>query len=429
MCTKSLRLYLRDGQNVLDCHGLSGGKIKIEVIGSHTNDVIQGCKAANLRFTESEEIEQRKEEVRVAPNPFETVGLPTKNIPPESDRPRDWGANLVPNYILRVDSDDGLVVGGGFTRQSFAFGKNPFGQRHMFTGGVSSNGGFEALYTGTFQQWNPKLQLSLTAEISTIDEADFFGFGNDTSDDGDSDFFDTDQTRSTITPGLDYVVSPKVNLFTGLEVNLGSTDDDDDSLLNELAPLGVGDFNWLGIFAGINYDTRDRTVVSSPGVHLRLEGSFSPATLDLDDSFTSVEGELAGFIGLGSRSMLALRLGGRNVEGEFPFQEAAYLGGRLNVRGLDTDRFAGDASVFGNAEIRFSLGEASAYVARAEYGLFFFADVGRVFLEGEDDEDDLHPSLGGGVSITALDGTFVVSASIAQSEERTKGSFNAGFTF
>ena len=131
---------------------------------------------------------------------------------------------------------------------------------------------------------------------------------------------------------------------------------------------------------------------------------------------------------MGERSLLALRLGGRNVEGDVPFQEAAYLGGRTDVRGLDTDRFAGDASVFANAEIRFKLGEASAYVARAEYGLFFFADVGRVFLEDED-EDDLHPAAGGGVSITALDGTFVVSAAIATSEERTKGIFNAGFTF
>ena len=42
-------------------------------------------------------------------------------------------------------------------------------------------------------------------------------------------------------------MSSKVNLFGGFEVNLSSTDDDDDSLLNELAP--VGDFNWLGIFA------------------------------------------------------------------------------------------------------------------------------------------------------------------------------------
>ena len=426
--TKSLRLYLRGGQNILDCHGLVGGGIKIEVIGNHTNDVIQGCKAANLRFTESEEIEQRKEEIRVAPNPFETVGLPTKNVPPDSDRPRDWGSNLVPNYIARIDSDDGLVVGGGFTLQRFAFGRNPFGQRHMLTAGVSSNGGFEASYTGTYQPFNPKLQYSLAANITSIDEADFFGFGNDTSDDGDSDFFDTDQTRTTITPSLDYVLSSKVNLFTGVEFNINSTDDDDDSLLNELAPLGVGDFNWAGLFGGINYDTRDRTVVESPGFHFRLEGSFSPAALDLDDSFTSVEGEIAGFIGLGERSLLALRLGGRNVEGDFPFQEAAYLGGRTDVRGLDTDRFAGDASVFANAEIRFKLGEASAYVARAEYGLFFFADVGRVFLEDED-EDDLHPAAGGGVSITALDGTFVVSAAIATSEERTKGIFNAGFTF
>ena len=61
--------------------------------------------------------------------------------------------------------------------------------------------------------------------------------------------------------------------------------------------------------------------------------------------------------------------------------------------------------------------------------MFAFADVGRVFLDDEDDEDDLHPSAGGGISVSALDQTFLLSLAIARSEERTSGVFSAGFSF
>ena len=428
--TKSLRLYLRGGQNTLVCHTPARGGTKIEVIGARANDVLEGCKGANLRFTEAEEIERRKTLVRIAPNPFEQASVPTLNIPPEAERPRDWRTGTLPVYTVRANSDDGLVLGGGAVFSRFQFGKNPFGQRHTLSGGVSvTRGEFEATYAGVFQHWNPRLQSSLTATIDSIDLADFFGFGNETSDSGDSDFFETEQTRATITPALDYVLSPKVNLIAGLEVNFNSTDDNDDSLLNELAPLGVGDFNWVNLFAGVDYDTRDKSVLNSPGFHLRLQADFSPSFLDVEGSFNSVEGEVEGFIGLGSRSLLALRLGGRNVSGDFPFQEAAYLGGRTNLRGFDDNRFAGDASVFGTAEYRYSLGEASAYVARAEYGVFVFSDIGRVFLDEDEDADEIHPSAGIGFSITGLDKTFGLSLSIARSDERTTGNFVAGYSF
>ena len=104
------------------------------------------------------------------------------------------------------------------------------------------------------------------------------------------------------------------------------------------------------------------------------------------------------------------------------------------MRGLDNRRFAGDASAFGSAELRVSLGQASAYLAQAEYGVFFFSDVGRVFtddIEVDDsvDSDDLHASAGAGISASALDDTFILSFAVARSEERTAAVFSAGFSF
>ena len=428
--TKSLRVYLGAGQDNVICRGALDSKIKIDIIGSQAEDVLQGCDNANLRFTEAEEIERRKQPLRIAPAPFEKITLPTKNIPAPSDRPRDWGSAAVPIYQASFSSEDGLILGYGRRFSFFEFGKNPFGQRHAISAAVSlGQSTYEVAYDGAFQHWNPKLQSSLTASVSSIEQADFFGFGNDTSDDGIDGFFETDQTRITISPSVSYLATSDLNVFSGVSLNYNSTDDNDNTLLNELAPFGVGDFGWVNLFAGVDYNTRDLSSFNNPGLQFRLQANVSPELWDVDSSFGSIEAEAAGYISVGSRSLLALRVGGENVSGTFPFQEAAYVGGDANVRGFDENRFAGDASVFGNAEFRYSLGRASAYVSEADYSVFVFGDVGRVFTDIDDDSDEYHSSGGAGVSASALDRTFLLSLAVARSDEDTTAVFAAGYSF
>ena len=428
--TKSLRVYLRAGQDTVVCQGALDGKIKIDVIGSQAEDVLQGCETANLRFTESEEIERRKQPLRIAPAPFEKLTLPTKNIPAPADRPRDWGTAAVPIYQASFSSEDGLILGYGRNFSLYEFGKNPFGQRHAISAAVSlGEGTFDVVYDGTFQHWNPKLQSSLAVSVASIEQADFFGFGNGTSDNASDDFFETDQTRATISPSISYLVTQNFNTFSGVEINYNSTDDNDDTLLNQLAPFGVGDFGWVNIFAGVDYNTRDLSSFNNPGFHFRLQASVSPELWDVDSTFGSVEGEVAGYFSIGSRSLLALRLGGENVSGTFPFEEAAYIGGDENVRGFDNDRFAGDASVFSNVELRYSLGRASAYLSEADYSVFVFGDVGRVFTDIDGDSNEYHSSGGAGISASALDRTFLLSLAAAVSDEKTTGVFTAGYSF
>jgi outer membrane protein assembly factor BamA len=227
---------------------------------------------------------------------------------------------------------------------------------------------------------------------------------------------------------LRYTFSPQLDVFAGPRVTYSSTDDDDDTLLNQLRPYGVGDFGLLAFQGGFDFDTRDNTNLYGPGVHFRVQGSLFPEVWDVEDMFGAVEGEVAGYVSLSRPLLLALRVGGKKVFGTFPFQEAAYIGGNTTVRGYDSNRFAGDASVFGNAELRFTLGKASAFMFRAEYGLFIFGDVGRVFIDDED-SDKWHPSGGGGLSAATLDRSLLWSLTVAQSEEKTAFFFTANYSF
>ncbi len=427
--TKSLRLYLREGADTLTCQGEPGRKMKIEVIGQRDTDVLSGCETAKLRFHDTEDMVKRMQPFRAAPNPFSH--LPSYNLDPEVwTKPRDWRHRIVPIYRIGFGSDAGFVLGGGLTVDRFEFGKLPYGQRHSaqaaYSFGLKT---FEITYEGKFQHWNPRLLTTVEAGSSGFEQSRFFGFGNETPDNRGDDFFETEQLQFSLAPTVSYAFSPQLAIFAGGQLKYSSTDDDEDTLLNQLRPYGVGDFGQLSFNLGVEIDTRDRTKLYGPGMYIRLKGSVTPEVWDVDDgTFGAIEGEVAGYIGLTERLLLALRVSGRNVFGTFPFQEASYIGGNDTVRGLDNNRFGGDASIFGNAELRFTLGQASALLFRGEYGLFIFGDVGRVFVD-DDDSDKWHPSGGGGISVSTLERSLLWSLSIARSEEQTSFFFNADFSF
>ena len=124
---------------------------------------------------------------------------------------------------------------------------------------------------------------------------------------------------------------------------------------------------------------------------------------------------------------LALRVGGKKLFGTYPYHEAAYLGGATTLRGYNEQRFAGDAAVFGNAELRLFLTRYHV-VLPGDFGIFGLADVGRVFLEGET-SDRWHRAVGGGIWFAFIDRASTVSIAMAQSPENRLFYARAGFMF
>ena len=61
-------------------------------------------------------------------------------------------------------------------------------------------------------------------------------------------------------------------------------------------------------------------------------------------------------------------------------------------------------------------------------GVLALADVGRVFLEGED-SDEWHPGYGGGLWLAFLDRQNVLSIMVAESESRVGLYIRMGFAF
>jgi len=135
---------------------------------------------------------------------------------------------------------------------------------------------------------------------------------------------------------------------------------------------------------------------------------------------------------------LALRAGGKKVFGTYPYLEAASIGqgglgaGALGepqdtVRGFRARRFLGDASAFGNAEVRLRLSSITL-ILPGTWGINGFGDVGRVWLEGET-SDTWHNGVGGGIWISLLNDRMAFSTGFAHSNEADLYYFKGGFSY
>ena len=99
--------------------------------------------------------------------------------------------------------------------------------------------------------------------------------------------------------------------------------------------------------------------------------------------------------------MLAFRAGGRKVWGDAPFHEAAFLGGHRYGAGVTPQRYAGDASVFGNTELRVPLVSIRSWIP-IDIGILGFVDAGRVYVDGSS-PGGWHSVTGGGLWFGIID--------------------------
>ena len=193
-------------------------------------------------------------------------------------------------------------------------------------------------------------------------------------------------------------------------------------------PYGTGDFGQVGARLGLTLDGRDFERAPTRGALIAVEGNYYPQAWSVEEAFGEVHGIAAVYATapIPLRPTLALRAGGKQVWGRYPFHEAAYLGGSTTIRGLRRQRYAGDAAAFGNAELRMALFGGGSLGTR--FGIFGLADIGRVYLK-DDVSDKWHTGFGGGVWLSLSNPNNTVSLAVAESEGRTSVYLEGGFMF
>ena len=339
-----------------------------------------------------------------------------KNSDPKKDRPwlepRSFGHWTVPQTIVGWSPDIDLLIGGGFTRTSWGFRNRPEATIQTLRGVFATgdmNGKLE--YAGTFRKAASGLSLRLNVFGSGIERFNFFGLGNDTPEETDRERYKTEENVAFASPTLRWESGPRFEAHAGPEVRFSKSPTSGPTIVGDEQFYGTGDFGTVTLKAGLHLDTRGRPGAHASanlaegfveaagarkvtGLQLVASGAYVPEVWDVESGYGWIDGFVATHLG-NSRIHVALRAGGRKVWGTYPWFDAAYLGG-LNNRGFRSHRFAGDASLYGTAELRLWIGHLPTPIVPLRFGVLGFGDVGRVWLEGE--RPGIRPGAGGSSS-------------------------------
>lgn len=425
--TGELRLFLRGGGDSIVVGGPRRDGITIRVVGGAGEDVLlDSARAGHLQMYDADSGTVVRGAAGLDRRPYRP---PPKRTPTEIP-PRDWGHRWQTGAMLTGGPDIGVLLGASRTLTVYGFRSLPFASRHRFRAGIATGPWtYRADYRGEFRRLNSPMHAELHLRASGIDVLRFHGFGNELPATGSREFYRVTQQQYGLSVALVRPVGGHAEATVGAGGRFVSTDDRPGRYLTTLDPYGDGHFGVLGAHAALGVSTRGTPGGAGTGVDLVVGGSVFPAWWDVRSAYGEGHAEAIGVVHLPAplAPALHLRVGGKRLWGRYPYFDAAFLGSSTTVRLGRENRYAGDAAVWANSELHLRLGRLFVG-APADVGVLGLADVGRVFLAGES-SDQWHGAAGGGVWLSLLDRSNVVSVSVARSAERTALYFQAGFGF
>ncbi len=424
--TEEVRLYMAGGADSVVARG-GHGKITVRVIGGGGEDFVDDQSGVGLRVADADPVTvvERGHGTHLDTKPYT---MPVREKAPWIP-PRDWGRRNIFYPFIGGNTDLGVLFLLGWQTESYGFRKDPYANEHTFRIAYATNaGGFGGDYRGEFRRENSRAYSGLYVRASMLDFLHYYGFGNDTPAPEDEDFYKVKQSTYRVEPSYTFPLAGELMGTVRANATYAKTKLEGDHFIDQDTPYGADNFAQAGVGVGLSFDTRDSEVLPMRGVHVAVDGTVFPEVWDVVSTFSEVHGEASYYqpLGIGA-TVLALRAGGKRVWDEFPYYEAAYIGGGRNVRGYPQARYGGDASVYGNAELRIPLTRIYILVP-GTLGVFALGDVGRVYLDGES-SSTWHSTFGGGIWASFLNTANTYSLSIADSEEATRVYLIVGMAF
>ena len=414
--TREIRVYLHGGDDSATVTGSAGSSIPVRVIGGNGNNTLIDratvggrSKAARLYDQGSVDNVKYGRNMRLELDSYVDALNAYYNRRPlvhaygrEVFPVKDYGVKIKPVVGLKTGHRISAAPKIGIARYVYGFRKVPYSSMVQADVAFSTGtGGLKANLLGDKRFESSDIHLPAIATVSQIEVVQFRGFGNDVEDSDDS-FFDVKQTQWSFYPGIGFTFAPGSDLTIGPIVRSTRTDSAKSDFLALTRPYGFSTFSQAGVQLKLHFDSRLESDSSRPRFVVDFTGSGYPGFWDAETAYESVEGVAAAFVPIpvGPKPVIALRGGGKKLYGNFPYFDAAFIGGGSSFRTEHRQRFAGDASLYGSAELRVPLFKFATIVP-TDVGALGFTDAAKVLVDG-DSPGGWHTAAGGGIWIGAI---------------------------
>jgi hypothetical protein len=424
--TSEVRVYLHNGDDRAVVRGADSDAITVRVIGGNGDDVFEdvaGGGATRFYDASGENRFIAKSGTRVSTEEW----IPPKMGPgirlAAAWRP-DWGGEKGWGPSVSFADGAGVVVGFGPRLTSYGFRRLPY-RWHAAANALyaTGNGRPGVNLSFDYRMENSPGGLRLDARATRFEAFRYHGIGNNTIVPR-GDFELTNQDLIAIEPAFTWEIGwrarenlpsdfvEKAQPLPGLRPLIGQLRAGpvlywNDFDIKPFSPLGAEDRagtivrGRVGARMSLDLDRTARQTITDRGWKFHGALAGYPPVWDVKQSFASVSAVASAYFPLpGDGTHLAFRLGGETVSGPFPPQHAAFIGGGPTVRGYRWQRFAGQNSSFGSAELRVPVGIVNVLL-KWNAGVFALADAGRVWFNRES-PGGWHTSVGGGLWFSAL---------------------------
>ena len=421
--TAEVRVYLHDGDDIAVVRGSAPYGVRVRVIGGNgNNQLADSSRVGGGRRVLTYDVGQISG-VYYGPDSLRDtlfnrrpwVNDTGSYEPP----PRDFGRRFKPTAGFGGGSGLGFVPQLGVQWTNYGFRNYPYSSRVVLEAEYSTRiSGYRVTLTADRRLESSPLHFMATGRMSDFEVINFHGFGNDTEGDPE-EFFEVRQRQWLFHPTVALALGRRESDVTfGPIVQYSTADSTPDRLISDARPYGFGNFGQAGLRLGLRYDTRDNPAYATRGFLVDVNTSTFPALWDVESAFSQISGSATTFfeLPLPLKPTLAFRGGGRKVWGDAPFHESAFIGGRGTVRGMDAQRYAGDASLYGTGELRIPLLE-SRFIIPLDIGALGFVDAGRVYVDG-DSPGGWHTVAGGGLWFGIIDPGTGFSVTLTNSDEK-----------
>ena len=432
--TDEIRLYLHGGDDRAVVTGTVSRSMPVRLIGGNgTNALIDssrvGGRANQARFYDVGTVTDVEYGPDTLFNRRPWVKADGGPVLPGRDR----GAAAGPVIGVSAPGDVGLVLRAGVRQTRYGFRVRPYAANTVLTAEYATGASAWRL-TGSADRRREGTPLHFTAlaRMSELEVINFRGLGNDTPEDTAgtaAGFYRVQHRQWLFQPALALAVGTRSDLTLGPVFQFSTTGPERGSFISTIRPYGFGDFGQAGLRLGLYLDERDQARDPHSGLLLDLGATWFPGVWDVESAFGSLSAAAAYYytVPVPLNPILVLRANARKVLGEFPFHQAAFLGGRGSVRVLDRERYAGDALLGGTTELQVPLGTVPL-VLPFDIGVYGFADAGRVYLDGAS-PGGWHSGAGVGFWIGILNPSTALTVELGRHRGRSLTRIKTGLDF
>ncbi|HET9431369.1 MAG TPA: BamA/TamA family outer membrane protein, partial [Chitinophagaceae bacterium] len=416
--TYEIRLYGLNDDDLFDIEENAKSRIKIRIIGGKGNDTF------DVRGQVQTQLYDMNVEGNYIKNMSHAKNRFSKDPPVNSLSiiGFQYNKNRFPQLEFGVNSDDGLLIGGGFSRKTHGFRNQPYATFQKFSALYSlTRGSYKFRYDGEFNHVFRNLDILTKGIFGYPTVNNFFGLGNTTKLPSTPDYGFYRSRYRTIE--LEALIRRRY--FEKLHIMVGpyyfqywnKYADNSSRILGKPTLIQLDSMDvysnksYLGGKLAVQFDNRNNDIFPTRGVFWTNELISTAGLSKNSHNFTKLSSDMTVYASLSDPARLVAVVGfggGKILNDSFEFFQAMNIGVGNNLHGFRKNRYTGRSSAYGSLELRLKLFELKSYFLPGPVGLIGFYDIGRVWMKNEHSRI-WHSAYGGGFYFVPFN-MFMVSA-------------------